>query len=192
MPNLPDQAGHQLQLRRDFPGRQLLEQPAGLPFDYQPFQSLRTTFKYSGERQRRQTFPGTLAGYNDTQTHDPVVTTTALTVNYSLNSTTFIEANYGYARNAVARLRGHLHELHRLDPDEPGRRQAEHGTRRPADALSRWRRHGPALLQYEQLTKMNTPMFQNGTILLPPTFNWGNRVATARPTCRIRAGSTTT
>ena len=70
--------------------------------DYQPFQSLRTTFKYSGERQRRQTFPGTLAGFNDTQTHDPVVTTTALTVNYSLNATTFIEANYGYGRNAVA------------------------------------------------------------------------------------------
>ena len=39
----------------------------------------------------------------------------------------------------------------------------------------------PRYYEYEQLTKMNTPMFQNGTILLPPTFNWGNRVANGPP-----------
>jgi hypothetical protein len=39
----------------------------------------------------------------------------------------------------------------------------------------------PRYYEYDRLTKINTPMFQNGTILLPPTFNWGSRVGNAPP-----------
>jgi len=76
-------------------------QPA-IRVDYQPKQSLRMTVKYAGEKQRKQTFPGSLPGFNDTRMHDPVVTTIAIPVNYNLNASTFFEVNYGYARNAVA------------------------------------------------------------------------------------------
>ena len=49
----------------------LNNQPA-IRFDYQPITALRATFKYAGERQRKQTFPGSLPGFNDTRMHDPV------------------------------------------------------------------------------------------------------------------------
>ena len=37
-----------------------------------------------------------MTGFNDTQTHDPVVTTMSGSVNYTLNAATFLEVSYGY------------------------------------------------------------------------------------------------
>ena len=41
-------------------------------------------------------------GFNDTQMQNPVVSTLAFTVNYSLNPTTFLEGTYGRSRNELA------------------------------------------------------------------------------------------
>jgi hypothetical protein len=181
MPNLPDQGGINYNYREIGPVVSYLNNQPVVRFDYQPRQSLRTTFKYSGERQRRQTFPGTLPGYNDTQTHDPVVTTTALTVNYSLNSTTFIEANYGYARNAVAGCVNIFTNCTASIPMSPASDKRSTGLGDLPLLFPDGINMDPRYYEYDRLTKINTPMFQNGTILLPPTFNWGNRVANGPP-----------
>ncbi len=118
----------------------------------------------------------------------------ALTVNYSLNATTFIEANYGYARNAVAGCVDIFTQLHGVDHDEPGRRtSAPSGLGDLPMLFPDGVNMDPRYYEYEQLTKMNTPMFQNGTILLPPTFNLGQsrRQRAAEPAVS-GAGSTTT
>ena len=181
MPNLPDQPGINYNYQEIGPVVSYLNNQPVLRFDYQPFQALRTTFKYSGERQRRQTFPGTLPGYNDTQTHDPVVTTTAVTVNYSLNSTTFIEANYGYARNAVAGCVDIFTNCTASIPMSPASDKRSVGLGDLPMLFPDGIKMDSRYYEYEQLTKINTPMFQDGTILLPPTFNWGNRVANGPP-----------
>ena len=45
--------------------------------------------------------PGTIPGFNDTRQYNPFVRTLAATVNYSLNSSTFLEATFGRAQNSL-------------------------------------------------------------------------------------------
>ena len=54
--------------------------------DYQPMQSLRGTFKYSGWGQQNPVINGTIPGFNDSQQYKPVVGTWAVTANYSFNA----------------------------------------------------------------------------------------------------------
>ena len=79
----------------------LNNQPA-LRFDYQPRTSLRAIFKYAGELQRKQVFPGSVPGFNDVIVPKPIITTLSGTVNYTVNSTTFIEGSYGFTQNELA------------------------------------------------------------------------------------------
>jgi hypothetical protein len=158
----------------------LNNQPA-IRFDYQPTSALRATFKYAGERQRQQTFPGSLPGFNDTRTHDPVVTTISNSVNYNLNSSTFFEANYGYARNAVAGCVDIFSNCTSSIPMSPVSDKRSVGLGDLPMLFPAGVNMDPRYYEYGQLTKINTPMFQNGTILLPPTFNWGSLVGSAPP-----------
>ena len=64
--------------------------------------SLRVTWKYSGQRQRKLTTPGTLQGFNDVLNPYPFITNYGLTANYTLNPTTFVEGTYGFIRNQLA------------------------------------------------------------------------------------------
>ena len=149
--------------------------------DYQPFSSLRGTFKYTGERQTKKIFTGSLPGFNDTMMHDPTVSTMSTTVNYTINPTTFLEGTYGYARNAVAGC---------------GNIQSNCTTSIPMSQFANKRNVGladlpflfpegliedPAYYQYGQLTKLGAPFFENGTIMLPPSFQWGARITTPPP-----------
>ena len=84
---------------------QLLQQPA-IRLDYQASQKLRVTGKYSGERQRALTTPGGiqtngLPGYTDSFFPYPFITNFAVTANYMLNPTTFLEGTYGMIKNEL-------------------------------------------------------------------------------------------
>src|SRR5204862_7039426 len=63
---------------------------------------LRATFKSSGWIQRRDQIPGLLPGFNDTQMQRPVISTLAISSNYSLSNTLFLEGTYGRSRNELA------------------------------------------------------------------------------------------
>ncbi|HEY7498593.1 MAG TPA: carboxypeptidase-like regulatory domain-containing protein, partial [Vicinamibacterales bacterium] len=84
------------------PNESILSWQPALRMDYQPMQKLRATMKYSGWQQRRDVINGALPGFNDTQMQRPVISTIAVSANYNLNSTTFIEGTYGRSRNELA------------------------------------------------------------------------------------------
>ena len=80
---------------------QLLQQPA-LRVDYQLSPAWRVTAKYSGQRQTRRVIPGTMSPFNDVLTPYPYITNYGVTVNYTINPTTFLEGTYGFIRNELA------------------------------------------------------------------------------------------
>ena len=82
----------------------LTQQPA-IRLDYQLSSKLRFTGKYSGQRARKLITPGTIQGFNDVQNPYPFITNYGVTVDYTMNSSTFIEGTYGFIRKPARRRR---------------------------------------------------------------------------------------
>ena len=72
--------------------KQIATEPA-IKLDYQVSNALRVSGKYSGWLQKVQPVPGTIPGFNDTIYPHPVAYSWASNANYTLNKTTFIEAD---------------------------------------------------------------------------------------------------
>jgi hypothetical protein len=157
--------------------KNLLQQPA-VRVDYQFSPALRITGKYSGQRERQRVVAGTMPGYNDVLVPWPYITNYGVTVNYTLNPTTFLEATYGTIKNELAgggsggllvnpaanRLTN-LAALPLIYPDAG--------------------RVDPSYYQYEALKRgvdAGAAVFFDGTsVNLPPSFAWGNLVGNAPP-----------
>ena len=168
------------------PNEQLLGWQPVIRLDYQPTQSLRATFKFSAWDQRNQVINGSIPGFNDTKMYDPTVHTWAVSTNYTLTPTMFLEATYGRSlnqqtgcslglvggpsfctsalpMNASASLAGaNLSGLPFLFPD--------------ATIIE------PRYYQYQALNDVQPPIWDGTRISKVPTFAWGNRVSNAPPT----------
>jgi hypothetical protein len=66
-----------------------------LRLDYQPTQNLRGSFKYQQYSQPNKTIPGIIQGWNDSGQDDYGIYSWSGVVDYTLNSTTFLEASIG-------------------------------------------------------------------------------------------------
>jgi hypothetical protein len=164
----------------------LAQQPA-IRIDYQPFQSLRATVKYSGFRQRNQVFNGTLPGFNDAQQQDPVISTLAMTVNYNMNASTFLEGTYGQSQNAFGGCifgqagTGPVFCTTGIPRNDVSNRNTAGLGGLPMifpDALNLDTRY----YAYEILQDMQPPFWVNGQLLITPTsVTWGNRIANPPP-----------
>ena len=154
-------------------------QPA-VRFDYQPWQALRVSVKYQGAIQRQQVFNGTIPGWNDSKMVHPRIGTEAVTINYSISPTTFLEGTYGRAGNELAAC-------------GPTPSFCNH-TAVPTNDISNLNNAGlsglPLLFPeasilnkdyyaYDILTEASVPFFDGTRILRAPNFNWGNRVVAA-------------
>ena len=102
MPNVTQAAGTNYNYEAPAPTTENLTQQPALRVDYQLSPNLRFTGKYSGQRARKLITPGTIAGFNDVQNPYPFITNYGVTVNYTMNSSTFIEGTYGFIRNQLA------------------------------------------------------------------------------------------
>ena len=157
----------------------LIQQPA-FRLDYQPWSAWRLTGKYAGQMRSHElnsiggaAAPGIatrIPGFNDYVEPYPWIGTISITNNLTLNPTTFIEATYGWVQNQLGsmitspvsnRFNAGLGDLPLLFPDA-GVIDSRYYELKPLEASG-------------------TPYFQDGRILLPPTFQWGNRVANAPP-----------
>jgi hypothetical protein len=78
----------------------LIQQPA-VRLDYQLSSNLRVNWKYSGQRARPIVTPGLIQGFTDVKTPFPYITNYAATVNYTINSSTFLEGTWGFIRNEL-------------------------------------------------------------------------------------------
>ncbi len=186
MTTVPAGVGYNFEITR--PAESVLSWQPGLRVDYQATQTLRTSFKYSGWTQRMQTINGSLPGFNDSRMQNPTVSTWAVSVNYSVTPTMFLEATYGHSQNELAgcalaqsntgpafctaavpmnetanRFNVGLGGLPLLFPD--------------ANILN------PDYYAAKALDGMNprSPAWVDGNIVKAPVFSFGSRVANAPP-----------
>jgi carboxypeptidase family protein len=103
LPNIASvPAGQNYNYELTRPDESILSWQPAFRFDYQPTHALRATFKYSAWQQADHTFSGTIPGFNDTKMQSAPVLSYTASVNYSLNSRTFLEATYGFSQNELA------------------------------------------------------------------------------------------
>ena len=162
---------------------QIANQPA-VRLDYQPTMKLRLTGRYSGWAQKDEPILGTIPGWNDTRQYNPFVRTFSTTVNYSINSTTFLEGTYGRAQNSLT-----------------GCALAQGGTGPsfcraafPTSDIANLANAGlaglpflfpdagvidPSYFAYEALNGVKPAIWDGTRISMLPNFAWGNRIANA-------------
>ena len=180
MPNL-DTPGLAYNYEAPAPEIKTLNNQPTIRLDYQPITPLRAIFRYAAESQRKQVFPGSIPGFNDVQTQNPIIATYAATVNYTISASTFLEATYGRIQNELAgctTLNGVCAAA--VPMGQPSNKNNVGLGGLPLifpDGLGM----DPRYYEYKTLNAMNPPFWQNGQILLPPTFAWGNRIGNAPP-----------
>jgi hypothetical protein len=149
--------------------KQLTQQPA-LRIDYQLSPKMRLNGKYSGQRQRALVTPGLIPGFTDVLFPYPFITNYALTANYMISPTMFLEGTYGFIRNELT------------GGNENGILVNESANR--LNSLPTFPMLYPdagivptASYAYQVLQAVK-PAFWDGTKMnLPPVFGWGGRIA---------------
>src|SRR5262249_43299382 len=150
--------------------------------DFQPTAKLRAIFKYSGWGQKNKTINGSIPAFNDSRQYKPVVSTWAVTSNYSINPTMFLEGTYGHSQNELTgcglaqgntgptfcqtgfamnptgnRFNIGLGGLPYLFPE--------------ANVID------PSYYAFKALSGVNPPNFVDGRVVMPPSYTWGSRVS---------------
>jgi carboxypeptidase family protein len=181
--NVPG-VGYNYEITR--PTEKLLAYQPAIRLDYQPTQKLRATIKYTAWRQRKQTVNGTIPGFNDTRMQRPVVSTMAMTANYNLNSTTFLEGTYGRSGNdqaGCALTGGGANFCQAALPMNESSNRNNIGLGGLPLLFPDANRLDPSYYATRALDMMDPapPFWVNGDMLKPPAFSWGNRIANAPP-----------
>ena len=123
--------------------------------------------------------PGNIPGFTDVLNPYPFITNYAITVNYTLSPTTFIEGTYGFIRNELA--------------------GGNEGGILMNDSATGSTRHGLAdfpllypdagvvdqrYYAYEVMQDVKPPFWDGTKLNLPPVFSWGGRIGAAPPNQR--------
>ena len=149
--------------------KRVTQQPT-VRVDYQLSSRLRLTARYTGQLATVKPAQGTIPGFNDTLQKYPFIYNPAATVNYTASPTLFLEGTYGFIQNQLGspiiseasnRCNVGLCDIPLLFPE--------------AGAVDP-RYYNPTVLE-----DIQSPMFVNGRIMLPPSFTWGNRIANQPP-----------
>jgi hypothetical protein len=177
-PNLQQTAPNAYNLEMIRPiDKNLTQQPA-VRVDYQFSPALRITGKYSGQRERERVVTGNMPGLTDVLIPWPYITNYGVTVNYTLNQTTFLEGTYGSIKNELAGggsgglltspAANRLTNLAGLPLIYPEAGYVD-----------------PRYYQMEALqrgVKAGGAVFFDGThVNLPPAFGWGGLIGNAPP-----------
>jgi hypothetical protein len=155
--------------------------------DYQPTPKLRGTYRFASTGQGKSQFNGTLPGFNDTRMSHPVVTTHAMSVDYTWRTNTYFEATYGRTQNELSGCTIGGNGI-------PGPTFCTSGF--PVSPLSNVNTAGiagipsiypnarlvdPSLYTYSALNAIKPPFWDGTSALLPPQFLFGSRVASPPP-----------
>jgi hypothetical protein len=184
MPNTVSAPGSAYNYEITRPAESLTSYQPAVRLDVQPSSAFRATFKFSAWHQASSAILGTIPGWNDTLMQRPFVATTAVTVNYTLNPTTFLEGTFGRSSNEQAgcalngngpnfcrgalpvnansnRLNVGLGDLPYLFPD--------------ATVLN------PDYYAYDVMEDVQPAIWDGNRIQMAPAFQWGNRVSNTNP-----------
>jgi hypothetical protein len=173
-PNITQAPGTAYNLEIPAPNdKNLLQQPA-VRVDYQFSPSLRVTGNYSGQRERQRVRAGSMPGFNDVLVPYPYITNYSLTVNYTLNSTTFFEATYGSIKNELA---GGGSGGIPVNPESNRLTSlAAFPLYYPDAGIV-----NPDYYQMNALQRTNPVWFDGTRVLLPPQFSWGSKIGNQPP-----------
>jgi Carboxypeptidase regulatory-like domain len=174
MPTSSTTVGTNLQFIR--PVEDTLSYQPAFRFDYQALPALRVSYKFQGQAARNQVDQGTLPGFNDTVTPFTIVATDAVSVNYNLSPTMFLEGTFGRAWN----------------------KQGSYQVNPAADSRTTGLASFPMLFpdgnvinpEYYGYSALNAgkpaASYWDGTrVWKPPTFSWGSRITSAPPSVAI-------
>jgi hypothetical protein len=181
--NVPG-AAYNYELTR--PAEKLIANQPALRLDYQPLQNLRGTFKFSGWSQKDEPILGTIPGFNDTRQYNPYVRTLAATVNYSLNSSTFLEATWGRAQNsltgcALAQANTGPSFCRAAFPMNDVASLSGAGLTGLPMLFPNAGVIDPNYFAYQALNGVNPPIWDGNRISMVPSFTWGSRVSNSSP-----------
>ena len=180
--NIPAGQSYNFELLR--PTQTITSWQPVLKLDYQPMQSLRLSFKYAAWGQPKDVVIGSLPGFNDTQMNNPVVPLWAISGNYSINATTFLEATVGHAQHDQAGCAlngGGANFCTAGFPVNPAASRANTGLLNLPYLFPDANIVDPGYYQAEALNTVNPAPWDGNRMLLPPNFSWGGRVANAPP-----------
>ena len=165
-------------LRRAAGRRTICVQQPAIRLDYQlSSEAARHRQVLAASGSACSTRPGNIPGFTDVLFPYPFITNYAVTANYTLNPTTFLEGTYGFIRNELTggnengilmndsanRLNG-LAAFPLIYPD---------AGIVPQDSYA-----------YEVLQDVKPPFWDGTKMNLPPTFSWGGRIGAAPPNQR--------
>lgn len=179
-PNIAQPAGQAYNFESVDPQVNLLGYQPVIRTDYQPTPNIRGSFKFLEYQQPSKVVPGTIPGFNDTEEHDFGIWLPAGTFNWTLNSTTFVEASLGanFHHQEGCSITGGEPNFCRtgLSVTSAGNRNLSGFGDLPylfpnATVLD------PNTFTYWVLNQVNTTMWDGSRILAPPQFVWGTRVA---------------
>jgi len=153
----------------------LVQQPA-IRLDYQMSSKLRVTGKYSGDRRRQLTRPGLIPGFSDVYTPYPYITNYAVTVNYTMSPTTFIEGTYGFIRNELTG--GNENGVLINDSANRLHDMANFPLLYPNAGVVPQRSYA-----YQVMQDVAPPFWDGTQMNLPPVFGWGSRVQGTANAC---------
>ena len=145
--------------------------PTGIRLDYQLSSALRFTGKFAGQLQASKELAGSVPGFNDSRNFTPNRYTWSTTVNWTANSTTFVEGTYGVGRNALGTLA--------ISPAAAAEHERDG---RPAVAVHSAGRVVQPVLPADYyavgiLGDAGVPWFSGSAVSLVPTFSWGSRIS---------------
>jgi hypothetical protein len=184
--NVPQGQNYNFELTR--PTEEATGHQPVVRLDFVPSPKLRGTYRLAQSSQRAdQVFNGTLPGFNDTRMSNPVITTQAVSVNWTIRPTMFVEVTYGRTRNELSgcALGG---------GGTPGPTFCTAGF--PVGPLSNSQTAGiggipliypdarivdPKHYTYGAMNELGLTMWDGTRVLLPPQFQFGTRVANAPP-----------
>jgi hypothetical protein len=175
LPNVTQLSGMNYNYEVSAPTTDNLTQQPTVRVDYQMSEKLRFTGKYSGQRARKLVTPGAIQGFSDVLNPYPFITNYGATVDYILNSSTFIEGTYGFIRNQLAGggsigaiLTGGM-----LVNDSANRLTSLPGfpLLYPNAGVVDQRYYAYGVLQ-----DLGLGWWDGTKINLPPAFGWGNRI----------------
>jgi len=165
------------------PAESILGYQPAARVDYQPTPSLRVSVKYQGAIQRQQVFNGTIPGFNDSKMVHPRIGTEGVTVNYSINPTTFVEATYGRAGNQLAACGPTPSFCNNVAvPTNPISNMNNAGLGGLPLLFPNASVLDKKYYAYSILTEANVPFFDGTRILRVPNFSWGNRILSGTAT----------
>jgi hypothetical protein len=152
--------------------------------DYQALTNLRGSFKFLEYQQPNDVIVGVIPGFNDSREDDYGIWVPAATVNWTVNSTTFVEAAWGanfHHQEGCSVTGGSPNFCRNALPvnDTANRNIAGFGAIPylfPNATILE-----PGTFSHEVVSRSDSPIWDGTRVLGAPSFTWGNRIANSPP-----------